>query len=75
MQPERLTARQIFEKRHDYLDIARQRNAYYERIGNGPLVGYAGKYLGPNGQELQFVGFAYINLQNWKNGQPMTSIS
>jgi Phosphoribosyl transferase domain. len=62
MKPKRLTAKQIFEKRRDYLDIARQRDAYYERIGNSPLVGYAGKYNGPDGQKLQFVGFAYINV-------------
>jgi orotate phosphoribosyltransferase len=34
---------------------------YYEAPPGGPLVGYAGKYAGPNGEKLQFVGRIYAN--------------
>ena len=51
----------------DPLEILRELDGYYEcpkgpggeRLG--PLVGYAGRYDGPDGQKLQFVGDVYAN--------------
>ena len=43
------------------LDLARRCGGYYSRPKGGPVVGYAGKYSGPNGQELQWVGEVYVN--------------
>jgi len=61
MVSKRLPAKQIYARRRDYLDIAKARNAYYEQTGDGPLVGYAGKYTIGDGKEYNFVGRAYIN--------------
>ncbi|MCX6784930.1 MAG: hypothetical protein NTV81_03275 [Candidatus Komeilibacteria bacterium] len=37
---------------------------YYEAPLGGPLVGYAGKYDGPDGKKLQFVGRIYANFSS-----------
>lgn len=51
----------------NYLEALRQCGGYYncpkDKTGKrlGPLVGYAGKYEGPQGEQLQWVGDTYAN--------------
>lgn len=45
----------------DPLATLRNCGGYYEAPPDGPLVGYAGKYDGPDGKKLQFVGKIYAN--------------
>lgn len=64
----RITAKEIYSQRGDYFDIARARQALYEQGKNGWLVGYAGKYLGKDGNEYAYVGRVYLNfaiLEEW----------
>ncbi|HOX30228.1 MAG TPA: hypothetical protein P5080_03690 [Candidatus Paceibacterota bacterium] len=65
----RITAKEIYSRRRDFLDIARARQAFYEQTSeDGWLVGYAGKYKDKEGKHLQYVGQVYLNfaiLEEW----------
>lgn len=52
----------------DLMDLSKRHNALYlcphvDAVRKGPLVVYAGKYAGPDGQSLNYVGEDYFNFR------------